>query len=139
MLSCLSSRRPEELLRNWPDGRIKMFLTQQTLRLRTEHKDLFQRGTYLPLRAVGAFADCCIAFARDLDGKWIVAIAPRLSSRVGFPPIGDRWKDTAIELPKNLPFEGAHEIFTGRDLEIRDRQIRLADAMLILPFAMVTH
>jgi (1->4)-alpha-D-glucan 1-alpha-D-glucosylmutase len=139
MLSCLSSRSPEELLRDWPDGRIKMFLTQRTLRLRTEHADLFQRGTYLPLRAVGALADCCLAFARELDGKWIAVIAPRLSSRVGFPPIADRWKDTAIELPKNLRVEGAHEVFTGRDLEIRDRQIRLADAMSILPFAVVAR
>src|SRR5206468_618954 len=31
MLSCLSSKRPEDLLQNWPDGRIKMFLTQRAL------------------------------------------------------------------------------------------------------------
>jgi (1->4)-alpha-D-glucan 1-alpha-D-glucosylmutase len=139
MLSCLSTKSPEDLLRNWPDGRIKMFLTQQTLRFRNEHVDLFQRGNYLPLRITGPFADCCIAFARQLDGQSIIAIAPRLSSRVGFLPIGDLWKDTAIELPENLSFDRAHEIFTGRDLQIQNRQIRLADAMSMLPFAMVTN
>jgi len=64
---------------------------------------------------------------------------PRLSSRIGFPPIGDRWKDTAIELPECLPVERAREIFTGRELSIKNRQISIADAMSILPFAMLTN
>jgi (1->4)-alpha-D-glucan 1-alpha-D-glucosylmutase len=139
MLSCLSTKSPEELLRNWPDGRIKMFLTQRTLRFRNEHVDLFQRGNYLPLRVTGRCADSCIAFARQLDGQWMIAMAPRLSSRVGFPPIGDLWKETALELPDNLRAEPAREVFTGRDLQIQNRQIRLADAMSMLPFAMVTN
>jgi (1->4)-alpha-D-glucan 1-alpha-D-glucosylmutase len=139
MLSCLSTKSPEDLLRNWPDGRIKMFLTQQTLRFRNEHVDLFRSGNYLPLPATGAFADCCIAFARQLNGQWIIAVAPRLSSRVGFPPIGGRWKDTAVELPENLSLERVREMFTGRDLQIQNRQIRLAEVMSMLPFAMVTN
>jgi len=31
----------------WPDGRIKLFLTQHVLRFRREHPDLFQRGEYI--------------------------------------------------------------------------------------------
>ena len=139
MLSCLSSKKPEELLQNWPDGRIKMFLTQQTLRFRNEHVDLFQRGNYLPLRTSGELADCCLSFARQLDRQSIIVIVPRLSSRIGFPPIGDRWKDTVIELPENVSLERGREIFTGRELSIQNRQICLADAMSILPFAIVTN
>jgi (1->4)-alpha-D-glucan 1-alpha-D-glucosylmutase len=138
MLSCLSSKTPEELIQNWPDARIKMFLTRQALHFRNERVDLFQRGEYFPLRATGAFADCCISFARRLDRDWAIVIVPRLSSRIGFPPISDRWKDTAIELPENLSPESAREIFTGRELSIKDRQIRVAEAMSILPFAMLT-
>jgi (1->4)-alpha-D-glucan 1-alpha-D-glucosylmutase len=137
MLSCVSSKKPEELLQNWPDGRIKMFLTQQTLQFRNEHPDLFRNGNYLPLRTIGEFADCCVSFARQLDQRSIIVIVPRLSSRIGFPPIGDRWKDTAIELPENLSLERGREIFTGRELPIQNRQMRLADAMSILPFAMI--
>ena len=137
MLSCLSSKTPAELLQNWPDGRIKMFLIQRALHFRSEHVDLFQRGSYLPLRATGSLADCCISFARQLDRDWVIVIVPRLSSRIGFPPIGDRWKDTMIELPENLSVERVREIFTGRELSIQDRQIRLVDAMSTLPFAMV--
>jgi (1->4)-alpha-D-glucan 1-alpha-D-glucosylmutase len=139
MLSCLSTKSPQELLQNWPDGRIKMFLTQHALRLRTEQVDLFRSGDYLPLRASGTFADCCVCFARQLDRLWVLVIVPRLSSRVGFPPIGDRWKDTAIEVPEKLLFESAREVFTGRELSIRKRQIRVADAMSILPLAVVTN
>jgi (1->4)-alpha-D-glucan 1-alpha-D-glucosylmutase len=139
MLSCLSSKTSEELIQNWPDGRIKMFLTQRALHFRNEHVDLFRSGKYLPLRATGSFADCCISFARQLDRDWAIVIVPRLSSRIGFPPIGDRWKDAAIELPENLSLERAREIFTGRELSIQNRQIRIAEAMSILPFAMVTN
>ena len=139
MLSCLSSKTPEELLQNWPDGRIKMFLTQRALRFRNEQVDLFQRGNYLPLHATGAFADCCISFARQLDRDWAIVIVPRLSSRIGFPPIGERWKDTVIEVPENLLIERGREIFTGRELSIQNRQIRVAEALSGLPFTMVTN
>ena len=137
MLSCLSSKTPEELLQNWPDGRIKLFLTQRALQFRNEHFDLFRSGNYLPLRAAGELADCCIAFARQLERQIAVVIVPRLSSRFGFPPISKQWGDTAIELPEGLSFESGHEVFSGRELPIQNRQARLADAMSMLPFAMI--
>src|SRR2546421_4449610 len=139
MLSCLSSKTPAELLQNWPDGRIKMFLTQRALHFRNEHIDLFQNGNYLPLRAAGEFANHCIAFARQLDRQSVVVIVPRLSSRIGFPPIGERWKDTTIELPEGFPLERWRQVLTGHELWIKDRQIRLADAMSILPFALIAN
>src|SRR5213596_3700667 len=51
MLDGLATARPDELMPTWPDGRIKMFLTQQVLRFRREHAELFHRGEYLPVRA----------------------------------------------------------------------------------------
>jgi (1->4)-alpha-D-glucan 1-alpha-D-glucosylmutase len=139
VLSCLSRKTPEELLKNWPDGRIKMYLTQQALRFRAENVDLFGRGNYVPLRAIGTFADNCIAFARQLDGKWIVVVAPRLSSRVGFPPVGECWRDTAVELPETMSCGQAREILTGRGLPVESRRIQVADAMAALPFAIVAN
>ena len=88
MLEALAGATPEELLGNWTDGRIKLFLTHRLLVFRREHAELFRSGTYLPLGLAGEFADCCIAFAREFEGQRIVVLAPRLSSRVGFPPIG---------------------------------------------------
>jgi (1->4)-alpha-D-glucan 1-alpha-D-glucosylmutase len=139
MLAALGKANPEELLQNWPDGRIKMFLTQRLLRFRNEHVDLFRRGNYLPIKSSGAFADCCIVFARELDGQWMIVVAPRLSSRIGFPPIGEKWKDTAIEVPKNFSLENERELFTGSEIPLQNRQLNLADALLVLPFAIINN
>jgi len=103
----------------------------------------------LPLRASGTFAECCISFIRSatadssggeqLRDKWIAVIAPRLSSRVGFPPIGELWKDTIIEFPETLSLENAHDLFTCHPIPLRDRQANLADALSFLPFAVITN
>ena len=42
MLKSLSSATPGELMQTWPDGRIKMFLTQRLLRLRRGHAGSFR-------------------------------------------------------------------------------------------------
>jgi (1->4)-alpha-D-glucan 1-alpha-D-glucosylmutase len=139
MLAALAKVNPEELLQNWPDGRIKMFLTQRLLRFRNEHVDLFRRGNYLPITASGISADCCIGFARELDRQWIVAVAPRLSSRIGFPPIGERWKDTVVDLPESLASANVRELFTGRAVQFDGRRLNIAEALSILPFAVITN
>lgn len=137
MLSSLSTKKPEQLLQAWPDGSIKMFITQRTLNYRLEHADLFRRGNYVPLRVTGSFADCCIAFARQLAGERILVIVPRLSSRLGFPPIGDRWKDTTIELPEGFPLERWRQVLTGHEFWVKQRQLRVADVMALLPVAIL--
>ena len=139
MLEALSASTSDELMQNWPDGRIKMFLTQRLLQFRREHVDLFQRGDYLPLAATGTFAECCVSFARRLGDQWIVVIAPRLSSRIGFPPIAEQWKDTTLEFPETLSLEHAHNLFTCRKLHHESRRISLADALPILPFTVMTN
>jgi (1->4)-alpha-D-glucan 1-alpha-D-glucosylmutase len=139
MLEKLPSVTPDELMQTWPDGRIKMFLTQHVLQFRREHADLFQNGEYSPVQATGTFAECCVSFARQLADKWIVVIVPRLSLRIGFPPIGELWKDTAIELPEMLSLENAHDLFTCRPLHLRDRHLKVAGAFSVLPFAVITN
>ena len=139
LLASLEESSPEELLKQWPDGRIKLFLTQRLLRFRRDHQALFKDGKYLPLTLSGAFADSCIAFAREHEGQWIAVLAPRLSSRVGFPPIGEKWQDTTVELPTSLTRDGARELFTGHELQADERPPKLSEAMSILPFAAFTN
>jgi (1->4)-alpha-D-glucan 1-alpha-D-glucosylmutase len=138
MLNLLVSTPPEELFQNWPDGRIKLFLTQRLLRFRRDHATLFQEGKYAALTASGTFADCCVAFVREHEGAWIAVVVPRLSSRVGFPPIGEKWKDTMVALPDSLSRIGAKEMFTGREMPA-DGRIKLSQAMASLPFAVYTN
>jgi (1->4)-alpha-D-glucan 1-alpha-D-glucosylmutase len=139
MLRSLETASPAELLEHWPDGRIKLLLTQRLLRFRRQHPGLFQEGTYLPLTVTGAFVESCIAFAREHEGKWIVVAVPRLSSRAGFPPIGEAWKDTAVELPGSLSLENARDLFTGRELGLRSGALKLSDAMSVLPFVALSN
>jgi (1->4)-alpha-D-glucan 1-alpha-D-glucosylmutase len=139
MLDGLATARPDELMPTWPDGRIKMFLTQRVLRFRREHPDLFERGECLPVQASGTFAECCVSFARRFENKWILVIAPRLSARIGFPPIGELWKDTIIEFPETVSLEDAHDLFTCHPVPLRGRQTKLADALSVLPFAVITN
>jgi (1->4)-alpha-D-glucan 1-alpha-D-glucosylmutase len=139
MLKSLSNATPEELMQTWPDGRIKLFLTKHLLQLRRDHADLFERGEYLPLHTSGPFAECCISFVRRLRNNWIAVIAPRLSSHIGFPPIGELWKDTAIEVPETLALDKAHDLFTCKPVSVRDRQVKLAKALAVLPFAVITN
>jgi (1->4)-alpha-D-glucan 1-alpha-D-glucosylmutase len=139
MLEALAKAKPEELLENWPDGRIKMFLTHRLLHFRRDHAELFREGNYIPIAGSGELSGSCVSFAREFRGQWIVVIASRLSSRVGFPPIGDKWKDAAIELPAKFASGNVREIFTGREISLHGRRLNIADAMLALPFAVLTN
>jgi (1->4)-alpha-D-glucan 1-alpha-D-glucosylmutase len=139
MLKSLSSATPGELMQTWLDGRIKLFLTKHILQLRRRHADLFERGEYVPLHTSGTFAECCVSFVRRLDDNWMAVIAPRLSSRVGFPPIGEAWQDTAIQFPETFSLKDAHDLFTCQPIRHQKRQVAVRDVFSVLPFAVITN
>lgn len=118
----------KELLAHWRDGRIKLSLVQTLLRLRRENFDLFAKGDYAPLSASGAFAESVFAFARRFENRTLVVIAPRLTAKVGFPPIAEAWRDTTLELP--FGGENLRDVFTGREWNPA-----LAESLRELPFA----
>jgi (1->4)-alpha-D-glucan 1-alpha-D-glucosylmutase len=138
-LGGLKNALPEQLLQSWPDGRIKLFATQRLLHLRRDHAEFFQRSTYLPLQMSGALADSCLGFAREYDGQSLLVLVTRLSSRVGFPAIGEQWKETTVQLPETLSLECMTDIFTGRKLRSESRSLPLAEAMATLPFAVYAN
>jgi (1->4)-alpha-D-glucan 1-alpha-D-glucosylmutase len=139
MLAGLTNADPAELLNAWPDGRIKLFVTQRMLRFRRDHPDLFLRGRYVPLKTEGAHAESCVAFAREHGNEWLIVIAPRLTARVGFPATGERWQGTAVEVPEAASGSGAVDLFTGRELRVEVGALRLSEAMAVLPFAAYTN
>jgi (1->4)-alpha-D-glucan 1-alpha-D-glucosylmutase len=139
MLKSLSSAAPGELMQTWPDGRIKLFLTKHLLQLRRGHADLFERGEYLPLHTSGTFAESCVSFVRRLDDNWIAVIAPRLSSRIGFPPIGEAWQDTAVQFPETFSLKDAHDLFTCQPIRHQKGQVTVRDVFSVLPFAVITN
>ncbi len=136
MLDGLAGATPGELLGNWSDGRIKLFLTHRLLVFRREHAALFEHGSYSPLSLTGSLADCAIAFARVHEGQTIVVLAPRLSSRVGFPPLGEAWGETAVQLPDG--FTAGRNLFTGEEFATQEISLPLARVLARLPFAVLS-
>jgi (1->4)-alpha-D-glucan 1-alpha-D-glucosylmutase len=80
--------------------RPKLFVVRRLLALRHERGELFRKGAYRPIRAVGSKADNVVAFARSHGERHVLTIATRLSSRLGAGD--DRWGDTRLELPAEL-------------------------------------
>jgi (1->4)-alpha-D-glucan 1-alpha-D-glucosylmutase len=127
----------KDLLRSWPDGRIKMRVMQWLLHLRHKSSELFREGEYEPLNFTGAFADCAIGFVRQRNQEAALVIVSRLSSRVGFPPIGEKWQDTTAILSESFAGKEFRDVFCTGELRANNSQLKLADAMSQLPFAVL--
>jgi (1->4)-alpha-D-glucan 1-alpha-D-glucosylmutase len=130
LASVKESAKPAELLEHWKDGRIKTFLTHRLLQFRRENFTLFSEGDYIPIETSGSFAECVFAFARRRHERTLIVVSPRLTARVGFPPIGDVWRDTALNFDAN----GMRDIFTGREWSLT-----LSELMRDLPFAVFAN
>ena len=117
------------LLETPEDGRIKMYMTWRTLRLRQEQPDLFQTGEYLPLAVEGAKANHVVAFARKSETSTVLVVAPRLVdgllNDIDVPPIGPRiWEDTHILIPFCSCSEKYRNVFTGESLDLQKSDSR---------------
>ena len=123
---------PAALLRHWEDGRIKMFVTGELLRFRRAHPELFAAGRYQPLEPAGDFAACAVACSRSSDLEEIIVVVTRLSSRVGWPPIGAAWRNTSVPLPE--PDARWRDLFTGRE---HTGSLSLASVFEELPVAVL--
>jgi (1->4)-alpha-D-glucan 1-alpha-D-glucosylmutase len=110
------------LLRRWPDGQMKLYVTWKTLALRSRFADLFRDGDYTPL---DAGANVC-AFTRSLAGVTVAVAVPRLTTKLAKPgivPLGDAWPD------RSLPLSGSwRNIFTGEELAGEELPLRSAFA-----------
>src|SRR5689334_19959026 len=133
------------MLHNWHDARIKMFLTACGLRFRMRERELFARGDYQPLAVSGSLAPHLIAFARQLAGKTLLVIAPRLTGSLsGNPwrlPVGAVWQDTVVVLPRNLAARRFRHLFTGDTVTAETGEltatIRAAQILRVCPVAML--
>ncbi len=118
MLERLSGAGPARLLAGWQDGGIKLLVTERALRLRRTEPEVFARGDYLVLPAIGSARSSLLTIGRRLNGTWVVAAIPRLMvGRLGFDsrsyPGGDVWGDTAILMPEDGPRSWT-DVLTGR-------------------------
>jgi (1->4)-alpha-D-glucan 1-alpha-D-glucosylmutase len=131
-----------DMLANWTDGRIKMWITACGLRLRNARPELFSAGEYHPLDAIGDRAGHVIAFARTHVAEAVIAVAPRLTMKLTAAdhplPVGERsWGDTRITVPQDLP-NRYRNVLTGEMLRPGPDGIRLADMLAVLTVALLS-
>lgn len=111
----------KELVANMADGRVKLWVTSQGLRLRRAMPGLFTTGRYEALSAAGSHQDSVFGFLRAQGDQAAVVVVPRLLWRVSGdqPPLGpDVWGDTCISLPSGLEKRQWRNVFTGRPLHL---------------------
>lgn len=125
-------RYAQELVQQWHDGRIKLFVTKHTLRFRRDHDDLFTNGAYIPLETTGAASQHLCAYLRqNAQGEQAIVVVPRLvatlTKQAERPPVGaEVWGDTAILLPADHAATSYENVFTGERITPAPRGKALA-------------
>lgn len=130
-----------ELVRNYHDGRLKLWTTLCALNFRRDRSDLFAEGDYLPLYANGEAQEHVLAFARTHGQNTAIAAAPRLSytlmkGQTG-APIGEVWGNTELVIPHASA--DLLNIFTGQILRSSDKRTLLCREIFAdFPVALLT-
>jgi (1->4)-alpha-D-glucan 1-alpha-D-glucosylmutase len=121
MLATTSGARvASELLANWENGAIKLFVTWCALDCRQRDPHLFTRGGYTPLEATSR-GDHVVSFARSLGAARAIVVAPRLCHRLTRgtlqPPLGENvWHDSHLLLPDE-GFQRYRDAMTGEQFD----------------------
>jgi len=110
-----------ELVERRTDGRIKLFVTAESLRYRRSHAMVFRAGEYVKLECTGAKSGHLFSFARLHGEGTVLTIVPRLVSGLvtdpGTPPLGEAvWRDTTVAVPAWREGTRFRNIFTGERL-----------------------
>jgi (1->4)-alpha-D-glucan 1-alpha-D-glucosylmutase len=148
-LSVLIQREKEDktglvrdLLKNWQDGRIKLYLTYKALNFRRGNSDLFQKGEYLPLYTAGKKSENIVAFARHLENQWVIVAVPRLSCHLVEPwdyPLNRHvWGKDTLVLPDKTPSDWVN-VVTGETMNQKEEaHMQLAQVFNTFPLALLT-
>jgi (1->4)-alpha-D-glucan 1-alpha-D-glucosylmutase len=139
------ARKVGELLTSWADARIKMFTTTCGLRLRRSDPDLFLRGDYVPLDSQATVSGGIVAFARTLDGRALITVAPRLAASLASDarpfPVGESWKTSRVLLPPSLADRAYRNLFTGEEIRptrtAAESWLFAGEALSVLPVAIL--
>ena len=128
-------------------ARAKLYLTWKALGYRRSHHALFRDGNYVPVRVTGMHASHLCVFARRLESKFAITLAPRLFSRLlgerDAAPLGaEIWGDCAIELPRACSSAMLRNVLDGALLQPQERDgrrfVAVARALANFPVALLS-
>ena len=105
------------MVEQWPDGRLKLFLTASGLRLRRARSDLFLAGEYTPVSTDGWREDQVVACARQHGSDLLVAVVPRFPASLTNSSVwsggNEVWRDTRLRLHEASRGRVFRNLFTG--------------------------
>ena len=132
----------DELLREWPDGRIKMWVTARALQHRQAKIRLFQSGRYLPIQGAIQNERHVLGFARAGEGSLAITVVPRfpltLAGGEMQPVLGDLWGKAEIVLPAEAASAELRNALTGETFRVsREHTLRAADVFRRFPVALL--
>jgi len=136
----------DRLLQGSPSGQVKMYLIWRALELRNLHRELFESGNYVPLRAAGTKQEHVCAFARRLEHQEAIFIVPRLPLTLAQGeerlPVGNAlWQDTELALPDAKPGTQYRNVLTDELINIGEHDgpvgLPVAQALSIFPVALL--
>src|SRR5579864_9614943 len=111
-----------DLLGQWPDGRVKLFVIWKALGCRREHPALFREGEFIPLKAVGERSLHVVSFLRRRGEEQVVIVLPRWVANIPYSAdttlAGEFWQGTHLQLPPETP-NSWRNVFTAKTTESR--------------------
>ena len=127
-----------DFLKNLPDGRAKLHVIRKGLEVRKKFPALFHGAKYTPLHADAGREENIIAFSLSDQRNAVVAVAPRLFSRLveadELAPLGAKaWGEA------RLPLDGRYlNVLTGERHEARGH-VSVAQVLSTFPVALLVR
>jgi len=111
-----------DLVQEWRDGSIKLYVIFKALNFRRENFLLFREGAYIPLEGKGSLREHICAFARQKEERVVLTVVPRFLSHLGRGvdemPLGrEVWGDSSIVIPDEIDGDEFKNILTGEVLK----------------------
>ena len=125
----------EDLLKNYRDGKIKLYIMNKILNLRNNYSELFLNGKYTPVGTVGKFKNNIISYLRENSKIKLLVVLPRFSTELTKNyefPVNNTWANTAIVLPKSSK-KGWSNIFFDQSISHTHNKIKVAELLKNLP------
>lgn len=141
LLKRIKRAEPADVLKETNSGAIKLFTIYKALQFRREHPEIFERGTYIPLRASGPKAAHLCAFARRSEAAEVLVVIPRLVYGLcrgkTVAPLGPKiWQDTAIAGAECGEYQN---MLTGEYLSVSGGRLRVARVLATYPVALLSN
>src|SRR5690606_35057975 len=127
------------MARTLHDGRAKLWLTWRLLALLREQPALFRDGRYTPLASRGPHATHVLGYAREHEGRRLIVLTGRLYAQLlgdpGRLPLGEDVRgQPSVAVGSDAP-ASLHDVLTGQTVQVRQGQVRLAEAFADFPAA----